>query len=98
MIIIWYGVLFLIIYSLIIVSSVSIDSIYLNLIHRNISDYASLNDFYRNILQDVRNHRSIDTVYSPINVSKIRLNDYDENYLKTSVGVLTNDLHNYPNF
>ncbi len=85
MIVIWYKTVFLIIYSLIIVSSISIDSIYLNLIQKNISDYASLNDFYRTILQDVRNHRPIDTVYSPINVTKIRLNDYDEEYLKNSV-------------
>jgi len=78
--------IFLIIYSLNIVSSSSIDSIYLNLLHKNLTNYTSLNNFYRNILQDVRNHRLIDTVQSPINVSKIRLNDYDEAYLKNSVG------------
>lgn len=63
----------------------SIDSIYLNLIHRNLSDYTSLNNFYRNILQDVRHHRIIDTVSLPINISKIRFNDYDEEYLRNSV-------------
>ena len=68
------------------VLSSSIDStIFLDLIHQNISDDTSLNDFYRNILQDVRHHRIIDTVHSPINVSKIRLNDYNEEYLKNSV-------------
>ncbi len=82
----WCRVVFSIISSSIIVSSSSsIDSAFLDLIHRNISDYTSLNHFYRNILQDVRHHRIIDTVYSPINVSKIRLNDYNETYLKNSV-------------
>jgi hypothetical protein len=78
---------FLIIYLQVISSSSSssIDLVFLDLIHRNISDYTSLNHFYRNILQDVRHHRIIDTVYSPINVSKIRLNDYNETYLKNSV-------------
>jgi hypothetical protein len=81
----WYRIVFSIISSSIIVSSSSIDSIFLDLIHQNISDYTSLNNFYRNILQDVRHHRVIDTVSSPINLSKIRLNDYNEEYLKNSV-------------
>lgn len=81
----WYRLFVLIISCSIIVSASSIDSIFLNLIHRNLSDSASLNNFYRNILQDVRHHRIIDTVYSPINISKIRLNDYNEEYLKNSV-------------
>lgn len=85
MIIIWYRIVFSILYSSIIVSSSTIDSIFLDFIHRNISDYASLNDFYRNILQDVRQHRTIDIVHSPIDVSKIRLNNYNEEYLKNSV-------------
>jgi len=81
----WYRLVFSIISSSIIVSSSSIDKTFLELIHRNISDYTSLNNFYRNILQDVRHHRIIDTVYSSINISKIRLNDYNEEYLKNSV-------------
>jgi len=82
----WFRIVFSILYSSIIVSSLSsIDFAFLDLIHKNISDYTSLNNFYRNILQDVRHHRIIDTVYLPINVSKIRLNDYNEEYLKNSV-------------
>ncbi len=58
---------------------------FLDLIHQNINDSISLNNFYRIILQQIRHHRIIDTVYSPINISKIRFNDYNEEYLKTSV-------------
>jgi len=83
----WYRLVFSIISSSIIVSSSSssIENAFLDLIHRNISDSTSLNNFYRNILQDVRHHRIIDTVYSSINVSKIKSNDYNEEYLKNSV-------------
>ena len=63
-----------------VIASESIDSIYLDRVHRNISDFSSLNTFYRNLLQDIRHHRPIDTVISPINVTRIRLNGYDKSY------------------
>jgi hypothetical protein len=87
MLIIWYKIIFSVIYSSIIVSSLTIDSIFLDLVHRNISDNTSLNNFYRTILRDVRHHRAIDTVRSPINVSRIRSNNYNEDYLITAVGL-----------
>lgn len=65
--------------------SSSMDSTFLQIIHRKINDTNSLNSFYRRILQELRQHRIIDTVTSPINVSKIRSNDYDQEYLKNSV-------------
>ncbi|UJR22577.1 hypothetical protein I4U23_025624 [Adineta vaga] len=92
MVINWYQIFYLISYPLICISTTSIDSIYLDLLHRNISDYDSLNHFYRNILQDVRQHRLIDTVALPINLSKIRSNNYDEDYLKNSCYETTSDL------
>ena len=70
------------------VASASIESIYLDLVHRNLSDFPSLNTFYRNLLQEVRQHRIIDTVQSPINVSTIRSRNYDDGYLKNSVGLM----------
>ncbi|CAF1496238.1 unnamed protein product [Adineta ricciae] len=92
MIICWYRLLYLISSTLIYVSSASLDSIYLDLIQRNISDYTSLNNFYRSILQDLRQHRLIDTVASPINLSKIRSHQYDEEYIKTSCYETASDL------
>ena len=53
----WMRILIVGIFYPFIVSSISIDSLYLDLIHRNISDFTSFNNFYRNILQDVRHHR-----------------------------------------
>ncbi|CAF1438551.1 unnamed protein product, partial [Adineta steineri] len=95
---IWYRILFIIANFLTLVSSLSIESLYLDLIHRNLSDYTSLNNFYRSILQDVRHHRLIDTVQSPINVSRIKSGNYDEEYLKHSCYESASDLlsaHNY---
>ncbi len=69
-----------------IVSSISIDSLYLDLIQHNISDLISFDNFYKDLLRDVRQHRSIDIVSSSIDVVKIQTNNYDENYLKNSVG------------
>jgi len=71
----------------ILISSISIDSLYLDLVHQNISDFPSFNNFYKAFLKDVRHHRLIDTVSSPINLEKIRSNNYDEDYLKNSVGI-----------
>lgn len=82
---IWYRIICSLIYSSSIVSSLSSNSIYLDLIYQHLNDSNSLNNFYQNILRDVGRHRPIDTVQSPINVSKIRQNDYDEEYLKNSV-------------
>ncbi len=76
------------IYYPIIVTSISIDSLYLDLIHRNLSDFTSFNKFYKDFLKDVRHHRIIDIVSSPINVEKIRSENYDEVYLKNSVEFL----------
>lgn len=70
------------------VASASIESIYLDLVHRNLSDFSSLNTFYRNLLEEVHQHRMIDTVQSPINVSTIRAKNYDDTYLKNSVGLM----------
>ena len=88
----WYQLLYLISSTLIYVSSASLDSIYLDFIQRNISDYTSLNNFYRTILQDLRQHRLIDTVASPINLSKIRSHQYDEEYIKTSVKIIVKSI------
>ncbi|CAF0895566.1 unnamed protein product [Adineta steineri] len=96
----WYRILFIIANFLTLVSSLSIESLYLDLIHRNLSDYTSLNNFYRSILQDVRHHRLIDTVQSPINVSRIKSGNYDEEYLKHSCYESASDLlsaHGYYN-
>ena len=67
------------------ISSISLDSLYLNFIHRNLSDFASFNRFYQGFLRDARQHRMIDTVSSPIDLEKIRSNHYTEDYLKNSV-------------
>lgn len=72
-------------YSPMIRSSNTIESKYLEYLHRYINDSNSFNHFYRRILQEIRHHRIIDTVTSPINLSKILLHDYNEDYLKTSV-------------
>jgi hypothetical protein len=82
----WIRILVVGIFYPYIVSSISIDSLYLDLIHRNISDFTSFDNFYRGILKDVNHHRSINIVSSPINVEKIRSNNYNEDYLKYSVG------------
>ncbi|CAF1072477.1 unnamed protein product [Rotaria sordida] len=84
MLIIWYRIFFSLIYSSIIVSSLLNQSIYLDSIYQNINDYTSIDKFYRSILHDVKHHRPVDTVYSPINITKIRSNDYDEEYIKNS--------------
>ncbi|CAM2726371.1 unnamed protein product [Rotaria socialis] len=81
---IWYKIIFSLIYSSNIVSCLLNNSIFLNFVHDNVHNYSTVNQLYRNILQDVKNHRSVDTVYSPINVTKIRTNDYDEDYLRNS--------------
>jgi hypothetical protein len=72
----------------ILISSISIDSLYLDLVHQNITDFSSFNNFYKDFLKDVRHHRLIDTVSSPINLEKIRSNNYNEDYLKNSVGIV----------
>ncbi|CAF4294026.1 unnamed protein product [Rotaria sp. Silwood2] len=92
MTIMWYRIYFSLIYSSIIVSSLSTKSIFLDSIHQNLNNYTSLDTFYRNILRDVKQHRSVDTVYSPINITKIRSNDYDEEYLKNSCYETASDL------
>jgi len=81
----WKKILIFWIFYPIFISSISIDSLYLDLIHRNLSDFKSFNHFYKELLKDVRQHRSIDTVSSPINIERIRTNNYDEDYLKNSV-------------
>ena len=82
----WMRILVVGIFYPYIVSSISIDSLYLDSIHRNISDFTSFDNFYRGILRDAHHHRSINIVSSPINVEKIRSNNYNEDYLKNSVG------------
>lgn len=74
-------------YSPMINSLTSIESKFLEYLHQNINDSSSLNHFYRRILQEIRHHRIIDTVTSPINISKILLHDYNEEYLKYSVEI-----------
>jgi hypothetical protein len=83
---VWKRMLMFWTYYPLIVSSISIDSLYLDLIQHNISDLISFDNFYKDLLRDVRQHRSIDIVSSPIDVVKIQTNNYDENYLKNSVG------------
>jgi len=83
---VWKRMLMFWTYYPLIVSSISIDSLYLDLIHHNISDLISFDNFYKDLLRDVRQHRSIDIVSSPIDMVKIQTNNYDENYLKNSVG------------
>ncbi len=85
---IWKNILLFWIYSPFLVSSSSIDSLFLDLIQRNLTDFTAFNNFYKDLLRDVRHHRSIDTVSSPINLEKIRSNTYDEDYLKNSVEFL----------
>jgi hypothetical protein len=85
---IWKNILLFWIYSPFLVSSSSIDSLFLDLIQRNLSDFTAFNNFYKDFLRDVRHYRSIDTVSSPINLEKIRSNTYDEDYLKNSVEFL----------
>lgn len=48
-------------------------------------DLDSFNRVYAAILRDVRQHRSIDTVSSPIDLSRIRSNNFDKTYLQSSV-------------
>jgi len=69
----------------ILILSNSIELSYLDLIHQNLRDFHSFNQFYQNFLHDIRQHRIIDTVVSPINLEKIRLNTYTEDDLKNSV-------------
>jgi len=87
----WKKIVIFSIYYPCLISSISIDSLYLDLIHRNISDLTSFNNFYKDFLRDVRQHRSIDTVSSPINIEKIRSKNYSEDYLKNSVGFKKKD-------
>ncbi|CAF1248062.1 unnamed protein product [Adineta steineri] len=75
-----------------IVASVSLESLYFNLVHRNISDFTSFDSFYRDLLKDTREHRLTDTVSSPINIDKILLNDYNEDYIKNSCYETASDL------
>jgi hypothetical protein len=82
----WTNTVILWIYCPIFTVSISIDSLYLDLINRNISDLTSFNKFYKDFLRDVRQHRIIDTVSSPIDVEKIQSKNYDVDYLKNSVG------------
>jgi hypothetical protein len=83
---IWQKILILWISYPIVISSISIDSLFLNLIERNLTDFTSFNKLYQDFLKDVRHHRVIDTVSSPVDIQKIRSNNYDEAYLKNSVG------------
>lgn len=65
--------------------SIPISSNSIDLIHRNLSDFSSFDHFYRAFLRDIREHRTIDTVASPINLEKIRLNNYTADDIKNSV-------------
>jgi hypothetical protein len=85
MFLVWMKILLLWISYPLIISSISIDSLYIDLVHQNISDFTSFDHFYKSLLKDVLQHRSIDTVSSPIDVEKIRSNNYNEDYLKNSV-------------
>ncbi len=84
----WKKILIFWIFYPIFISSISIDSLYLDLIHQNINDFKSFNHFYKQLLKDVRHHRLIDTVSSPINIERIRTNNYTKDYLKNSVEFL----------
>lgn len=61
------------------------ESKYLDWLHQNLSDLKSLDSYYRNLLEKTRQHRLIDTVLSPIDLTKIRSNDFSEVYLNHSV-------------
>lgn len=63
----------------------SIELMKSNSTDQKLYNFSTLNNFYRNLLKDARQHRPIDTVISPINVTKILLNDYDKDYLRNSV-------------
>lgn len=73
------------------ISGISVEYLYLNFIHRNLSDFASFNRFYQEFLRDIRQHRIIDTVSSPIDLEKLRSNHYTEDYLKNSVQYLASE-------
>lgn len=70
----------------------TIESKYLDWIHQNLSDLKSLDFYYRTLLERTRQHRLIDTVLAPIDVSKIRSNDYNELYLNHSCYETMSDL------
>jgi hypothetical protein len=89
----WKKIVIFWIYYPVLASSIFIDSLYLDFIHRNISDFTSFNNFYKDFLRDVRQHRIIDTVSSPINVEKIQSKKYNENYLKNFVGFVKKDFN-----
>lgn len=82
---IWRKLLFFLIFYPIFISSISIDTLYLNSLQQNLYDMKSFDKFYRDFLKDIKQHRLIDTVSSPIDIEKLRSNNYDENYLKNSV-------------
>lgn len=82
---IWKKIVFVLIYSPLFISSIDPEDFYLDLIQRNLSDSHAFKKFYQDFLRDIRQHRIIDTVSSPINLEKLRSNDYDEDYLKNSV-------------
>lgn len=91
MINIWFSITFCLIYSPIFVSALLNKSIFLDFVYRNVHDYESVNKLYQSLLRDAKNHRSVDTVESPIDVKKIRSKDYDEDYLKNSVRFFIED-------
>ena len=82
---IWKKIVFVLIYSPLFISGLSREDLYIDLIQRNLSDFGAFKKFYQDFLRDIRQHRIIDTVSSPINLEKIQSNDYDEDYLKNSV-------------
>ncbi|CAF0974422.1 unnamed protein product [Adineta ricciae] len=90
--VIWKGAFVLGIVCPCLVGSASLDASYLDLVHRNVHDFNSFDQFYRDVLRDFRHHRPTDTVSSPINVEKIRSNDFDEDYLKRSCYETASDL------
>lgn len=83
----WNRILILLSLDLILCSfSLSVDSIYLNNITEYFNDLKSFHEFYRNLLQNNRQHRLTDTVENPTNLTKIRSNDYNEKYMQNTVG------------
>lgn len=84
---IWKRILLLSLFTCLVLPSSSIDSNVLRLLHGNISDFFSFTRFYTRLLHDTRQHRPIDTVSSPIDPTRIKSNNYSEEYLKNSVKI-----------
>ena len=87
----WKRLLLLLLLTCLILPSSSIDSPVLRMLQGNISDFSSFKHFYTRLLHDTRQHRPIDTVTSPIDLARIKSNNYSEQYLKNSVKILASD-------